>query len=389
MPKYTSTYARNQNEKFRAAVLGMQEAALKRCRLVIKTSADDEVRVSFIKPQRPFGSPGGEAAQAPDQACETSFLDYKQKSRYLDAANENRQGNQPVRQGSKGITKYGRRTTREGCAVIQERFAREVAFVTLTIPGSTKEALATVAENAPEMLDAFFQRVRWHLKTRKSSIDEITYAGVWELQKRGALHVHVAIGLNDAGMLAELEKNHRRWWCQILETYSSKTGVDLFARADGGTWRKRWRKVQTDCQKIRKSCKRYMSKYISKGTTDGASLDGAAPKRWWFMSRNLKQEVLARRVSHVLMYDDFEECVKDAGALMEAVRGETQKTFAMENPFSGEVVGYQMYFEEGAKSAVYETLCALLFTEIGAETLQKIRSEIERPPDKGEQLLAA
>jgi hypothetical protein len=263
--------------------------------------------------------------------------------------------------------------------------------VTLTIPGSTKEALATVAEHSPEMLDAFFQRVRWHFRqhSKKTFIEEITYAGVWELQKRGALHVHVAIGLNDAEMFEQLLKHHRRWWCQILETYTNKTGVDLFARADGGTWRSRWRKVQTDCQKIRKSCKRYMSKYISKGVTAGEKLEGSAPRRWWFMSKNLKQEVLARRVSNVMMYDNFDEAIRDAAALMESVRGETQKTFAMENPFSGEVVGYQLYFAEGEKHAVYEHLCALLFTEVGAETLKWIRAEIEKPPDKTEQKIAA
>lgn len=388
MPKYTSTYARNQNEKFRAAVLGMQEAALNRHRLVIKTSADDEVRVQFTRAYRPFGGgPAGEP-QAPEKACETSFLDYKHNSRLLEAVKEK----PAAEHGSKGITKYGRRTTREGCAVLQERYGREVAFLTLTIPGSTPEALRAVAENAGEILDAFFQRVR---KFFYMAIDEnaekaaVDYVGVWELQKRGALHIHAAIGLSSPEMFDALVKNHRRWWCHILKTYSAKTGVDLFARAEGGTWSNRWRKVQTDCQKIRKSCKRYMSKYISKGITGGAVLSGGTPKRWWFMAKNLRQEVLARRITHVRMYSDFDECLRDAGALMEAVRGETQKTFAMENPFNGEVVGYQLYFEEGGKGAVYEHLCALLLSEIGNEVLQEIRSELERPPDKPEEKIAA
>lgn len=389
MHKYTSTFQRNQREKFRAALLDLQEAALSRPRVVIKTSADDEIRFTWCKPYQPFGKHAAGGALPDSDALERSSLDYKHNSRLLTDAN----GEVRILHGAKGPTTYGRRTIREGCAVLEQKYGKSVAFLTLTLPGSITEALDTFAVNSSEILDAYFQRVRKHfsIKERKSrgeiSIEEIEadrvidYTGPWEPQQRGALHLHVAIGIYDQKMFDELLKMHKRWWCKLLKTYSEKTGVDLFARAQGGSWRNKWRYVQTDCVMVEKSVKRYMSKYLSKEHSNGGVMPFSTPKRWWVMSRELRQEVIAQRRSEIIAVGDFEDAIADVAAAMECIRGETQATFAMENPFNGDVVGYQMYFEHGAKTAIYEHLCALFTTEVGREVLNSIREKLARPPD--------
>ena len=389
MHKYTSTFQRNQREKFEAARLAMQEAALTRSRVVIKTSADDEIRFTWCKPYQPFGKHAAGGALPDSDALERSSLDYKHDSRLLTVAHLDPHS----AYGAKGITKYGRRTIREGCAVMEQKYAKSIAFLTLTLPGSTKEALDAFAANSSEILDAYFQRVRKHfsIKERKSrgeifaeEIEDdrvIDYVGPWEPQQRGALHLHVAVGMHDEAMFDELRKMHKRWWCKLLKTYSEKTGVDLFKRAQGGSWRNKWRYVQTDCVMVQKSVKRYMSKYMTKGHANGEVLPFATPKRWWVMSRELRREVIAQRRSEVFMFDDIADAVEDVAAAMECIRGETQATFAMENPFNGEIVGYQMYFEQGAKTAIYEHLRSLFGTEVGREVLQSIREKLARPPD--------
>lgn len=380
MHKYTSTFQRNQREKFRAALLGMQEAALTRSRVVIKTSADDEIRFTWCKPYQPFGKHAAGGALPDSDAQERSSLDYKHNSRLLTDVN----GEVHVLHGAKGPTTYGRRSIREGCAVMEQKYGKSIAFLTLTLPGSTKEALETFAQHSSEILDAYFQRVRKHFRTSYDEIEDdrvIDYVGPWEPQQRGALHLHVAVGMYDEAMFAELLKMHKRWWCKLLKTYSEKTGVDLFKRAQGGSWRNKWRYVQTDCVMVQKSVKRYMSKYMTKGHRSVEALPFSTPKRWWVMSRELRREVIAQRRSDVFMVDDFEDAVADVAAAMECIRGETQATFAMENPFNGEIVGYQMYFEHGAKTAIYEHLRALLGTEVGREVLNSIREKLARPPD--------
>ena len=380
MPKYTSTFQRYQREKFRNALLELQEAAQKRVRVVIKTSADNETRLSWSESYQPFGKHAAGGPLPDSDSLERADLDYTHESRLLSAANVETR----TAYGTKGITTYGRRSVREGCAVLDEKYGKSIAFITLTLPGSTKEALETFAAHSSEILDAYFQRVRKHFS---NSYDEnqveraIDYVGVWEAQTRGALHLHVAIGIFDHAMFVEMRRVHKRWWCKLLKTYSEKTGVDLFGRAQGGSWRNKWRYVQTDCSLVEKSVKRYMSKYMTKGSANGEPLPFATPRRWWLMSRELRQEVISRRESVVVLYDDIDEAIADVAAAMECIRGETQATFAMENPFNGAVVGYQMYFDEGQKRGIYEHLCALLSTEVGREFLMTIRQKFERPPD--------
>lgn len=187
------------------------------------------------------------------------------------------------------FTPYAKFAVRDGCAILKERFKTNVVFATGTIAGSTYEALQTVAKYSGLIV----QRVeQWIRDTAPGSLQVL----IWEWQKRGALHIHVAIGNNDKRLLRRLRIAFKTYWFNLLGRIGERAGVDLFARRDGGTWLTRKNKCRANCVPVRKDIGRYMAKYLSKGGHTNVralafpTFPVPCPSRWWGMSRSLVQE---------------------------------------------------------------------------------------------------
>lgn len=159
----------------------------------------------------------------------------------------------------------------------------EVVFLTGTLPGSTPEAIEAMARYSAFALHRLKAWVNKHVPSKKDFY-------CWELQKRGALHLHYAVVVGEQQVRDRIVDGFARQWYRILERISDESGVDLFGRAEGGSWRGRLDKCQFYAQEVEKSVAAYLSKYCSKDA--GKVADGVRawpPTRWWGVSRPLQE----------------------------------------------------------------------------------------------------
>lgn len=180
------------------------------------------------------------------------------------------------------FTRLGKRRVREGAAVIEKIYSKHSCrFLTGTLPGSTAAAYEYTARYSAWLI----QQVTQYL--RDIGID--TFCCVWELQKRGALHLHVLCAHTDPRVLATLEARWHELWVHWLVQASLKCGVDLFARESGGSWIMAPHVVRADCQNVRVSVSRYLAKYLSKSASKFGSGRGNSPSRWWSLSMRVRE----------------------------------------------------------------------------------------------------
>lgn len=179
----------------------------------------------------------------------------------------------------------GKRTLlRAGAALEQEGYAPEqILFFTGTLPGSTHEAMAAIADYSSFLVHRLKAWVNWHVPEKLDFY-------VWELQKRGALHLHYAVCCRDYETGERLLSGFKAQWIRLLDAVSELSGVDVYQRSGGGTWAKNKQKVQAYAQRVRKSVAAYLAKYCGKGSDSRhVYKDGRAicPTRWWGVSRPL------------------------------------------------------------------------------------------------------
>lgn len=228
----------------------------------------------------------------------------------LDIPSEFRRDTLVERKKTVAITRYGRHTILEAGAVIERHWGNQATFLTLTIPGSTTDALRVVAENAGYLLDRLYKKVR-----RQS--EDIGWFYAWELQKRGALHLHLCLAASPEQMsmkeLKSLSHELEGKWFDLLMELRDITGVDCFAKQDGGTWRNRPDIWQSDCQEVKKSVAAYLSKYASKESQDEqkeliAKLGGkvSLPLRWWGCNQAVRAYIKQWRFKYEIPFVDVE-----------------------------------------------------------------------------------
>lgn len=90
-------------------------------------------------------------------------------------------------------------------------------------------------------------------------------AGVWEWQKRGALHYHCVLGAADPWRWKHFATLVKEQWIEILGDIGEKTGANMFQSKRGGSHLDNPHNIQVDYQIVRKSAAAYLSKYLSKG----------------------------------------------------------------------------------------------------------------------------
>lgn len=152
-------------------------------------------------------------------------------------------------------------------------------FFTGTLPGSTEEAYRAIAVYSSEIV----HRVKKWIGKR---YDEFQYSFYcWELQKRGALHLHYLLYCPCKSSRERMMREFKSFWTFLLMSVSEKSGVDLFARSYGGTHRQNLDVVQAYVQECRSSVSAYMAKYVGKDAGKGNTAN--FPSRWSSVSRPL------------------------------------------------------------------------------------------------------
>lgn len=173
-------------------------------------------------------------------------------------------------------------------------------FMTLTLPGSTEEAYAALALKSGYVVN----RIGTWLRRR---FPEIKFAYVWELQKRGALHLHYMVGTRSPSEAGDLVKQHKRLWISILFDISNELGIDMFEREDGSTWRDQPSKVQTKLVIIREGTSHYIAKYASKSKSKSNEDARFYPGRWGAVSYNMHKAIRSERCEFECTFPRLED----------------------------------------------------------------------------------
>lgn len=217
-----------------------------------------------------------------------------------------------LKQRPKKFTKRARDTIQEACCTLDRIYTRNnLRFVTLTLPGSRHEAMDVLSRHSGWFVNRLKQVFRNWAKYHAQAHE----CFVWELQKRGALHLHWVLGCDeDVDKLAFRLKDK---WYDLLKEVGETENIDMFAKKGFGTSHKdnpdNW---QWKIEKIEKSISRYLSKYTSKGfnqntdkTKSYASFQqNYCPSRWWGMSRNLLKEIQKYRLELKFETLSTDEC---------------------------------------------------------------------------------
>ena len=178
------------------------------------------------------------------------------------------------------------------------------AAITLTLPGSGERAYKAIAAWSGYVAN----RVKTWLYDQIEGQKEIAYFYVWELQKRGALHMHLCLNCGSHSEFSRIKKGIKNEWIKIIEDVMERSGTHMFLSPKGVDNRRRKKSIQVDCQKVRKSVSAYFAKYC--GKQDKGALEhienGFRPSRWWGCSRWLSRETKARRV-HLMTFEMSQE----------------------------------------------------------------------------------
>lgn len=198
----------------------------------------------------------------------------------LDISCDFRESLKPGYGGTPRKTVFGlraKRTLQRVGGVFDKKFVKEhCLFLTGTLPGSTKESYEAIASWSGYIVDRLKSWVSYYVSTEFSF-------HVWELQRRGALHLHYCVAVHDGSSRQSIIERFKSEWVRILKSVSAKAGIDLFQRGFGGSWKDRTDAVQAYAQPVRKSVAAYLAKYCSKGHDTSQAF--YCPSRWWGCSR--------------------------------------------------------------------------------------------------------
>lgn len=224
------------------------------------------------------------------------------------------------------FTRYARQRLREAGAVIDSGPLSSCVFLTGTLPGSTTEACAALAGWSGWAIQTVEQWLR-------DKCPNSVYFGVWEYQRRGALHIHLCVRTSSKLEADNIKALWKARWILILDGIAEKSGVDVYARKDGGTWKWDKEEVRVDAQTVEKSVGNYLSKYLTKGSVKKRMGCDFPPSSWSFVAKPLLAVVAQSR----LEIEVSQVSQHTAIALFERIGGEVvstvDKCFAYSLPF--------------------------------------------------------
>lgn len=380
MSNYTRQITEERKNIRRRLLLDAQQRQKERTEVVFRIDATSEVRVKVKSGGAcETGVQARSASTGRFVATESPFINYGKPQDF-----ESEQKEVVSRARSLGLTQYARQTIRAGCAVLKELFGKKVAFITLTLPGGSRRALDAAAGISRYLLNLFTQNLRDLSKktflssTSKSlpsnseesalTVTEIIdhYVGVWEWQKRGALHIHLAVGIESSAVYNHVKRSVKRWWYRALKKGCEKTGIDLFEKVDGSSWKNHPEVLVTECKRVKKDIRYYMSKYISKGGLAPGSDEWGLPGKWWFISNALIEKVKARIVVDVYEFRTREEAEALVRRAAKIGMERAENYVEWKNPFNERWIGYIMYFTEKDKINTYIEMSDVVeFTDVG------------------------
>lgn len=190
------------------------------------------------------------------------------------------------------FTSYARNMVRDAAHIVERYGSGKGVFVTLTFPGGTSDGYRVLAAGSDYILDRLNRWLRY-------KIQDGLFVYVWELQKRGAGHLHYLFRLPEGTTSRSFSVALRTQWRKILLDVSASSHVDLFRRLEGGTWKEDPTKPRVQVKAVKRTYVQYMAKYISKSRSKDGAHSAWCPRRWWGCSQEARRLVRQNRLDAV------------------------------------------------------------------------------------------
>lgn len=224
-----------------------------------------------------------------------------------------------------------KRTLRRVGGEISKNVGRRVAM-TFTLPGSTPEALHAMADYSGYIAN----RVKTWIFDKLSKNGKPDWFYVWELQERGALHLHFCVQCDFIADYHCLKEEGKAFWVRVMKSVQERSGARMALSHRGIDWFDKVEKIQYYCQIVRSGVGNYFSKYLGKdsGKTGRHVLNGLRPSRWWGCSRSLLQR-MRRNTVHIISEEMSEGQSLDAFvAVHEACVGSSDVLYTRRNDWN-------------------------------------------------------
>lgn len=180
------------------------------------------------------------------------------------------------------------------------KFPERSTAVTLTLPADTEAAFTALAAYSGYAINRLFQYVR------REYGESILWFFVWEYQKRGAPHLHIALFHPDSGVSLECGQKMKKIWFGILQDIGDRAATCMF------TSRRKDRCYLPEhhhfyCEPARRSLGAYFSKYAGKQESKQSWYCQKYPvSRFWGSCYPLKRLVAELSLDYSLVVDDTE-----------------------------------------------------------------------------------
>lgn len=255
-------------------------------------------------------------------------------------------------------------------------------FVTFTLPGSTPEAYDALSRWSGYMANRVLQCLRDYQR-------DTYWFYVWELQKRGALHLHLFLSLPKGQSSDVLNGRLRDVWYRALGDVQNQSGVDMFLHQDGKHYTPS-EFYQYDFQAVETTPAQYISKYVGKNALAPRGRSGVEgggfqyyPHRWWGMCRPLKQLIDEHRFQvcmDAMNSDECQQIVEDMSAFIEKCEPIARQEYTAEIGSSreeGQIIGVSHRRIYWFKSEDFATI-DLLFRQLAIAWMQTKERHLQR-----------
>lgn len=269
--------------------------------------------------------------KAPRPISELKGMDKKRlpDSRILDLLPQLSQDIKGAPRKRAGMSVKARNKILHLSSMMDERNKDRQVFATGTLPGGTDLAMkefTRLSGYCVKMVQTYMPRALG------CESGDLSVVWCWELQKRGALHMHLAIETSSVSLADELCEAWRDIWSNVLVLVNRKATTDIFKRRRGGTWAGLKDVWQVDCEKVKKGVSKYLSKYLGK---EKKGMERYYPARWYGASRKIRQSLKAWMMVNTRWYDveidgsaDFDEVKGDILGILSSlgVRGSKDRS---------------------------------------------------------------
>lgn len=183
---------------------------------------------------------------------------------------------------------HARKTIQRAGGVMDVHETSQLAL-TFTLPSVDVEAYQAMADYSGYIAN----RVKTWISDQFPLAEDKLWFYVWELQGRGALHLHFAVSVPSVGIASKIARKAKSLWIRVLETVSRKSGANMFQGSMGQDHRANIDNIQVDCQLVIQSVAQYFAKYCGKdkGKEKKGSHAEYWPSRWWGCSRTMLQHI--------------------------------------------------------------------------------------------------